>query len=83
MGHRGHAHHPLQHHGSDSRRSLALVVPESVEPIRRQLGVPNRVLDVFVSQVVLDGSGIVAIIGELETTRVSQHMRMHWEPKTS
>ncbi len=36
-----------------SRFFLPLVLPESVKPVRCKLGVPHRVLDVLMSQVVL------------------------------
>ena len=61
----------------------ASVVPEPVEPVRRELGVPDRVLDVFVSQVMLDRSSVVAIIGELEPTSMAQHVGMYRKLKTS
>ena len=41
------------------------VLPEILEPIRRHLGVSNRVLDIFVTHIVLEGSGIVPIVSEL------------------
>jgi hypothetical protein len=44
-----------------------LVLPEILEPIRRHVGVSNRVHDIFVSDVVLEGSGIMPIVGELVT----------------
>jgi hypothetical protein len=39
---------------------------ESLEAIGRQLSVEHRMLDVAVPQIMLDGTGIVTIIGELE-----------------
>ena len=48
-----------------------LVLPEPIEAIRRKLGVLHGVLDVLVSQVVLNRAGIMTIIGELEPTRVA------------
>ncbi len=42
---------------------VTLVLPEPIEAIRRKLGVLNRVLNVFVSQVVLNGAGVMTIIG--------------------
>ena len=44
------------------RRALS---PEILEPIHGHLGVTHRVLDILVAEVVLQGSGIVAVIGEL------------------
>jgi hypothetical protein len=43
----------------------ALVLPEILKPIRRHFGVSNRVHDVFVTHVVLEGSGVMPIVGEL------------------
>src|SRR5262249_5218575 len=42
------------------------VPPEILEPVRRQLGIAHRVLDVLVPEVVLQGARVVAIVGELE-----------------
>jgi hypothetical protein len=47
------------------------VLPKSIEPIRCQLRVANRVLDVSVPQVMLDGPGVVAVIGQLEAAAVA------------
>jgi hypothetical protein len=35
--------------------------------------------DVFVPHVVLQGSGIVAVVGEFVAGGVPEHMRMNWE----
>src|SRR5262249_12624236 len=37
-------------------------------------GVPHRVLDVLVPEIVLQGARVVAIVGELKTTGMAQHM---------
>ena len=50
--------------------------PEVSESVGRKLGVAHRVLDVFVPEVVLQGAGVVAIVGELEATGMAQHVRM-------
>ena len=55
------------------------VLPEILEPIRRHFGVPNRVHDVFVAHVVLQGSSVVPIVGELVAGGVSQHVRVDRE----
>jgi hypothetical protein len=52
------------------------VPPKVFEPVGRQFSVPDRVLNVFVPEVVLQGSRIVAIVGELEPTGVAQHVRV-------
>ena len=53
---------------------MSLILPETLEAGRRQLGVAHRVLDVFVSQIVLNGAGVVSIGGELEAAGVSKHV---------
>ena len=50
--------------------------PKILEPIRRQLGVPNRMLDVLVPEVLLQDAGVVAIVGQLEPAGVAQHVRV-------
>ncbi len=60
----------------------ASVFPETVEPVRGELGVPDRMLNVFVSQVVLDRPGVVAVIGKLEPASMAQHVRMDRKPDT-
>jgi hypothetical protein len=52
-------------------------LPKPLEAIGRQLGVEHRVLDVAMPEIVLDGTGIVTIIGELEPAGMAQHMGMH------
>src|SRR5437868_244056 len=56
-----------------------LILPEAFEPFRRKLGVTHRMLDVLVSEVVLQGARVVPVIGELETTGVAQHVRVDRE----
>jgi hypothetical protein len=51
--------------------------PKPLEAIGRQLGVEHRVLDIAVPQIVLDGTGIVPIIGKLEPTGMAQHVGVH------
>ena len=36
-------------------------------------------LDIFVAEIVLQSSGIVAIIGELVPAGMPEHVRMDWE----
>ena len=56
-----------------------LIPPELLEPVRRQLGVANGVLDVPMPHVVLNGSGIMPLPRQVEPGRMAQHMRMDWE----
>src|SRR5262245_27163164 len=55
------------------------VLPKVLEAIRRHFGVPDRVLDVLVPEVVLQGPRVVAIIGQLEPTGMAKHMRVDRE----
>src|SRR5262245_40808113 len=50
----------------------SLASPKILEPVRRHLGVPDRVLNVLVPEVVLQSPCVVAIIGELKTTGMEQ-----------
>ena len=52
-------------------QSAHLVVPETLEPGRSELGVSNGVLDIPVPQVGLQAAGIDASIGELEAASVA------------
>ena len=36
-------------------------------------------LDVLVAEIVLQGSGIVPVVGKLIAARMPQHVRMQWE----
>src|SRR5215467_7059748 len=59
------------------RRSLACrrqLAPKILEAVRRHFGVSDRVLDVFVSEVVLESPCVVAIVGELEPTGMAKHV---------
>jgi len=56
-----------------------LIPPEASEPIRRQLGIPNRMLNVSVPQVVLNRPRVVAVVRQLVAARVVPHVRMHEE----
>jgi hypothetical protein len=63
------------------RTVLASVLPEILEPIGCHFGVANRVHDIFMAHIVLEGSGVVAIVGELVTSGVPEHVRVNreWE----
>ena len=43
------------------------ILPEVIEAIGGQLGVEDRVLDVPVAQIELDGAGVLAVVGEFES----------------
>src|SRR5262245_291565 len=58
------------------RRQLA---PKILEAIRCHFGVPDRVLDVLVPEVVLQSPCVVAIVSELEPTGMAKHVGVDWE----
>jgi hypothetical protein len=57
----------------------ALVLPKIPKAFRRQLGVAHRMLNVLVTEVVLQRARIDALIGQFETSRVPEHVRMDLE----
>ena len=50
------------------------IAPKAFETIRGQRRIPRCVLDIPMTQVRLERPGIDAVIGELETGRMSQHV---------
>src|SRR5262245_7132829 len=50
--------------------------PEVLEPVRRQLRVAHRVLDVLVPEICLQRPRVVASVGERVAGSVAQHVRM-------
>src|SRR5262249_1500795 len=50
--------------------------PKVFEAVGRHVGVPDRVLDVLVSEVVLQGPRVVAIIGQLKPAGMAKHVRV-------
>src|SRR5262245_9891516 len=57
-----------------SRPEIRSAPPKVLEPVGRHFGVPDRVLNVLVAEVVLQGPRIVTIIGELEPAGVAKHV---------
>jgi hypothetical protein len=53
--------------------------PEVLEPVRRQLRVAHRVLDIFVAEPRLQCPGVVAGISQRVAAAVPQHVRVDWE----
>src|SRR5262249_39782658 len=60
-------------------QGLRSAPPKVLEPVGRHVGVPDRVLDVLVPEVVLQGARVVAIVGELEPAGMGQHVRVDRE----
>jgi hypothetical protein len=55
------------------------ILPQPLEPNRRQLRISNGMPNILVAEIGLDGPGIDAIVGHLEPAGVPQHVRVHWE----
>jgi hypothetical protein len=55
------------------------LAPEVLEPIRRQLGVPHRVLDVLMPEVGLQRTSIATGIRQGVAAAVAQHVRVNGE----
>src|SRR5262245_43561519 len=55
------------------------VFPKIFEPIGSHFGVPDRVLNVLVPEVVLQRPRVVAIVGELVSTGMAKHVRVDRE----
>src|SRR5262245_46427175 len=62
--------------GAQGLRSAS---PKVLESVGRHFGVPDRVLDVLVAKVVLQGPRVVAIVGELEPAGMAKHVRVDRE----
>src|SRR5262249_48449277 len=70
--------------GPSSRRTLSRTVlsPEILEPIRRQLRVAHRVLDILVPKPCLQGPRVMSGISQGIAAGVAQHMRKDGEGHT-
>jgi hypothetical protein len=72
--------HLFQTQFSQIKNSAKSVVDDALhEPIRRQLGIANRVLDVAMTEVGLQGSGIMTLVGQRKAAGVPQHVRVSSE----
>src|SRR5271165_714932 len=56
---------------------IGSVLPELLEAVGRKVGVPYRMRDVLVPEVMLQGPGVVALVGQLVAAGVAQHMWVH------
>ena len=56
-----------------------LILPEVFEPVRRQGRVADRGHDRSAAEIGLDGASVMAVVGELETAGMPQHVGMHEE----
>ena len=60
---------------------VGLVAPEPFEAVGSELRIPDGVLNVSMAEVVLDRTGVVPLVGELEAAGMTQHVRVHMEPE--
>src|SRR3954447_13722169 len=58
---------------------LILLLPKVFKAFGGQLGVPRRMLDVAVAEPLLNGSRVMAIVGQLKSTGMAQHVRVDRE----
>src|SRR5262245_8890170 len=59
--------------------SASLVPPKILEAVGRHFGISDRVLDVLVPEVVLQGARVVAVISQLEAAGMAKHVRVDRE----
>jgi hypothetical protein len=62
-----------------AQAAQTLVPPKVLEPVGRHFGVPDRVLNVLVPEVVLQRPRVMAVVGKLEPTGMTKHVRVDWE----
>src|SRR6516164_8671823 len=61
--------------GQDRVRVPPSSVPPTIfEPVGRHFGIPDRVLNVLVPKVVLQGPRVVAVVGELKPAGMAKHV---------
>ena len=61
----------------------ASVTPEFLEPRRRKLSVPDRVLNVLVPEIGLERAGVMARVRESEPASVSEHVGVYLDRQAS
>ena len=61
------------------RPEVRSALPKVLEPVGCHVGVPDGVLNALVPEIVLQGTGIMAIVGELEPTGMAKHVRVDGE----
>jgi hypothetical protein len=59
------------------RRRFGGQPPEVLEPRRRQLCVPHRVLDVLMAKICLERPRVMPRVGQREPAGMSQHVRVY------
>jgi hypothetical protein len=71
----GSTHDPPGEHESPGG-SLLSIPKKLLEPLRRQSGIARRILDVAMPEIGLDRTRVVAVVGELVTAGMPQHVGM-------
>src|SRR5260221_454693 len=62
-----------------SKSAACLIPPKVLEPCRRQFRISDRVANISMPKVILNGSRVVTIAGELVSRTMSQHVRVNLE----
>ena len=62
------------------RLYYALLAPYASKATGIELGVPNRVLNISVPHIILEGPHVYALVGERIARSVPQHVRVNLEP---
>jgi hypothetical protein len=61
------------------QQNLCRLPPEILEPVRRQFSIAERVLDIAVVKIRMQGARVMAGIGEGEAAGMAQHVRVRLE----
>src|SRR5437867_567885 len=61
------------------KNAACLIPPKVLEPCRRQFRISDRVADISMPKVILNGSRVVTIARELVSRTMSQHVRVNLE----
>ena len=67
----------------DPRSAADSVAKEFLKPLRRQGSIACRILNVAVTEISLDRTCVVAIIGQLVAAGVAEHVGMRLDPEIS
>ncbi len=59
-------------HGSED----LLIFPKIFKPIWREFSVDNRIFDISMSHIALNGARIMAVVGKVKSCAMTKHMRM-------
>jgi hypothetical protein len=59
------------------KNGQSLIPPKILEPVRGKLGVSHRVLDIAMTQEVLEGASIMTVVGQLVPTTMTEHVRVN------